>query len=184
RKDRIGGYSKGMQQRFGIAQALLGDPRLLVLDEPSLGLDPGGMVEVRETIRTIAQDDVTIFMSSHLLHEVQQVCGYVTIINKGRSLETGTLEEIASRLEEPPLIRVEVEDLTDKVMKAVRALPFVKDATLTDSQLDVTVDTEEDVRGEISRTVAKAGGTVLSTEVVGRSLEDTYMKLLRRSGAR
>jgi len=181
-KDKIGGYSKGMQQRFGIAQALLGDPQLLILDEPSLGLDPGGMVEVREMIRTIAQNDATVFMSSHLLHEAQQVCSRITIINHGRSLVTGTLEEIASQLQEPPTIRVEVESPTDKVTKAVRALSFAKDVSVADSRLDVTVDTQEDVRGEISRAVAKAGGTVLSTEVLGRSLEDTYLKLLRRSG--
>lgn len=181
-KDKIGGYSKGMQQRFGIAQALLGDPQLLILDEPSLGLDPGGMVEVREMIRTIAQNDVTVFMSSHLLHEAQQVCSRITIINHGRSLVTGTLEEMASQLQEPPTIRVQVESPTDKVTKAVRALSFAKDVSVADSRLDVTVDTQEDVRGEISRAVAKAGGTVLSTEVLGRSLEDTYLKLLRRSG--
>ena len=181
-KDKIGGYSKGMQQRFGIAQALLGDPQLLILDEPSLGLDPGGMVEVREMIRTIAQNDATVFMSSHLLHEAQQVCSRITIINHGRSLVTGTQEEIASQLQEPLTIRVEVESPTDKVTKAVRALSFAKDVSVADSRLDVTVDTQEDVRGEISRAVAKAGGTVLSTEVLGRSLEDTYLKLLRRSG--
>jgi ABC-2 type transport system ATP-binding protein len=93
-RDRIGKYSKGMQQRIGIAQALINEPELVILDEPSLGLDPVGMVEVREIVKEIAKEGTTVFLSSHLLHEVQQTCSEITIINRGISLASGTLEEI------------------------------------------------------------------------------------------
>lgn len=94
-KDLIGTYSKGMQQRLGMAQALIGDPELIVLDEPTLGLDPVGMVEVREFIKSIWKEGITVFLSSHLLHEVEQVCTHCTIINHGKALASGTLEEVS-----------------------------------------------------------------------------------------
>jgi len=81
-RDRIGKYSKGMQQRIGIAQALLNDPELVILDEPSIGLDPVGMVEVRDMVKEIVKGGQTVFFSSHLLAEVQQICDHVSIINK------------------------------------------------------------------------------------------------------
>ncbi len=84
-KDLIGKYSKGMQQRLGLAQALLNEPELVILDEPSLGLDPVGMVEVRELVKEIAKEGMTVFLSSHLLFEVEQICSHVTIIHKGVS---------------------------------------------------------------------------------------------------
>src|SRR5437016_14065969 len=96
-RDKIGKYSKGMQQRIGIAQALLSDPELVILDEPSIGLDPIGMVEVRDMVKGIVKGGQTVFFSSHLLAEVQQICDHVSIINNGNMLFTGTLDEIASK---------------------------------------------------------------------------------------
>ena len=87
--DLIGKYSKGMQQRIGIAQALLNSPELVVLDEPSIGLDPVGMVEVRELVKAISKEGMTVFVSSHLLFEVEQICSHVTIINRGASVGFG-----------------------------------------------------------------------------------------------
>src|SRR5216117_1258074 len=95
-RDRIGKYSKGMQQRIGIAQALLNDPELVILDEPSIGLDPVGMVEVRNMVKDIVRSGTTVFFLSHLLAEVQQVCDHVTVIHLGVMRYSGTLEGISS----------------------------------------------------------------------------------------
>jgi ABC-2 type transport system ATP-binding protein len=92
--DRVKGYSLGMRQRLGIAAALLKDPRLLILDEPSNGLDPAGMKEVRELIRELGTDGRTVFLSSHLLGEVQQVCDRVSIMSRGRCLVSGPVDEV------------------------------------------------------------------------------------------
>ncbi len=92
--DRVRGYSLGMRQRLGIAAALLKDPLLLVLDEPSNGLDPAGMKEVRELVRELGTDGRTVFLSSHLLGEVQQVCDRVSIMSRGRCLVSGPVEEV------------------------------------------------------------------------------------------
>lgn len=92
--DRVGGFSHGMKQRLGIAQALLHSPELIVLDEPTSGLDPRGMKDVRELIRDLGSAGTTVFLSSHLLHEVEQVCTRAVIINKGRVIVQGPVSEL------------------------------------------------------------------------------------------
>lgn len=96
--DRVKGYSLGMRQRLGIAAALLKEPRLLVLDEPSNGLDPAGMREIRQLLRRLGDEGVTVLVSSHLLNEVQQICDHVTIVNHGRLVTSGRVDDVlASR---------------------------------------------------------------------------------------
>jgi ABC-2 type transport system ATP-binding protein len=93
-KDRVGGYSHGMRQRLGIAGALLRDPKLLLLDEPATGLDPGGMRDMRELIKRLAADGITILLSSHILAEVEELCNRVAIIRTGRIIYEGRLDEL------------------------------------------------------------------------------------------
>src|SRR3989304_9404477 len=124
-RDRIAKYSKGMQQRIGIAQALLNSPDLVILDEPSIGLDPVGMVEVRELVKAISKEGMTVFVSSHLLFEVEQICTHVTIINKGSLLVSDTLQNVSSMLSGPAAILLEVAKLSSAVVEAVKSLPFV-----------------------------------------------------------
>jgi ABC-2 type transport system ATP-binding protein len=96
--DRVKGYSLGMRQRLGIAAALLKQPSLLILDEPSNGLDPAGMREVRQLLRSLGDSGVTVLLSSHLLGEVQQICDTVTIVNRGRVVTSGAVVDVlASR---------------------------------------------------------------------------------------
>src|SRR5213593_59681 len=122
-KDRIGHYSKGMQQRVGIAQALLNDPELVILDEPSIGLDPVGMVEVRDMVKGIVKTGKTVFFSSHLLGEVQQICDHVTVLNKGVSLFSGPLSEIGNKAVSRRLV-VEVEKTTDAISNYFKTLSY------------------------------------------------------------
>src|SRR6266566_1721557 len=93
-KDRVGGYSHGMRQRLGIAAALLRAPRLLLLDEPTTGLDPAGMRDMRELVRRLAREGITILLSSHLLHEVEELCNRVAIIRRGSIVYEGRLDEL------------------------------------------------------------------------------------------
>jgi ABC-2 type transport system ATP-binding protein len=95
--DRFKAYSQGMKQRLAIAAALLADPRIIILDEPTNGLDPAGMVEIRDLIRSLAQEGRTIFLSSHMLHEVEQVCQRVAILKEGRVLAQGAVDELLQR---------------------------------------------------------------------------------------
>jgi ABC-2 type transport system ATP-binding protein len=178
--DLIGKYSKGMQQRIGIAQALLGNPELVVLDEPSIGLDPVGMVEVRELVKAISKDGMTVFVSSHLLFEVEQICSHVTIINRGQALVSDTLENVSRMVSGPAMVQVEVFDLNDNVIVAVKQLATVKDVSRNGSMLNVTLTTREDVRAQVSKAITGAGGTIVGMNQKGHSLEDVFIQLINK----
>ncbi len=178
--DLIGKYSKGMQQRLGMAQALLNKPELVILDEPSLGLDPVGMVEVREIMKGISKEGVTVFLSSHLLHEVQQVCTHVTIINKGIALASGTLKEISAKVSGPVTIEAEVDKISKTVVEKVKELPFVTDVSEDGKKLLVQLKTRDDVRSQVSQAITAGGGIVISMNLKGESLEDVFMDLLAK----
>jgi len=178
--DLIGEYSKGMQQRLGMAQAMLGKPELVILDEPSLGLDPEGMVEVREIMKEMAKEGVTIFLSSHLLHEVQQVGTHITIINKGVAVASGTLKEISAKVTGPLTIDAEVDKLSKAVTEKVKELPFVTSVVEEGKRLSVEVKTRDDVRSEVSQAITAEGGIVISMNLKGDSLEDIFMDLLAK----
>jgi len=179
--DLIGKYSKGMQQRLGLAQALLNEPKLVVLDEPSLGLDPVGMVEVRDIMKELVNEGITIFLSSHLLHEVEQVCTHVTIINKGVVMASGTIKQISAKLTGSLAIEVEVDKLSESVIKNVKKLPVVKEITREGNMLRIDLKTRDDSRSEVSQAIAAAGGIVTSISLKGESLEDVFLKLLKKS---
>ena len=180
--DLIGKYSKGMQQRLGIAQALLSEPELVVLDEPSLGLDPVGMVEVRELIKKIAEEGVTVFLSSHLLHEVQQVCSHVTIIHKGVAVVSDTIQNVEHKMKGPASLQIEVAKLTNTVVENLNKLPFVSDVKIEGNKINITLATEEDVRPQVSETITNSGCIIIAMKMVGQSLEDVFVHLIGKAG--
>jgi len=180
--DLIGKYSKGMQQRLGIAQALLNDPQLVIMDEPSLGLDPVGMVEVRELIKNVAKGGMTVFLSSHLLFEVEQVCSYVTIINKGVALVSDTIENVSSKTKAPSVLLIEVTKLTPAIIGSLKKLSFIEDVKTENNKLTLMLNTGEDVRSQVSETITSSGGTIVSMNLTGHSLEDVFVQLIGKSG--
>jgi ABC-2 type transport system ATP-binding protein len=177
--DLIGKYSKGMQQRIGIAQALLNNPELVILDEPSIGLDPVGMVEVRELVKTISKEGMTVFLSSHLLFEVEQICDHVTIINKGSVLASDTLQNVSSKLG-PAMMHIELADLSNEVITAVKRLPFVSGTWKTDNTLLIQVNTYDDVRMQVSKEVTGAGGVIVGMSQKTSNLEDVFIQLVNK----
>jgi ABC-2 type transport system ATP-binding protein len=180
--DLIGKYSKGMQQRLGIAQALLSEPELVILDEPSLGLDPVGMVEVRELIKNVVKGGMTVFLSSHLLFEVQQVCSHVTIINKGVALVSDTTQNVEQKIKGPIVMQIEVTKLTQPIVENLKKLAFVTDVKTEGNRLEVFFETSDDVRPQVSETITDAGGTIVSMNVNKHSLEDVFVQLVGKAG--
>ena len=180
-KDRIGKYSKGMQQRIGIAQALISDPELVILDEPSIGLDPVGMVEVRNMVKDIVKSGTTVFFSSHLLAEVQQVCDHVSVIHLGVMRYSGTLEGISSSVMGRKKLVIELEKLVDGVLPALKTLKF---GTVESNMNTYTLhlDTREDMRAEVSRAVTGAGGVIIGMREEGGGLEDAFLSLVGKDG--
>ena len=179
-KDLIGKYSKGMQQRIGIAQALLNNPELVVLDEPSLGLDPVGMVEVREILKEVAKEGMTVFISSHLLFEVEQICSHVTIINRGASLVSDTLQNVSGMLAGPAILHVEVAKMSNTVVSAVKSLSFVSDVLQTSNTLRIQLTTREDVRAQVSQEITRSGGIIVDMSLKGSNLEDVFLQLITK----
>jgi ABC-type multidrug transport system ATPase subunit len=168
--DRWGTYSQGMKQRLGVAAALLKDPELLILDEPTNGLDPAGMAEMRDFIRSLGRGGRTVMLSSHLMGEVEQVTDRVGVIRAGSLVAEGTVEELRGRAG----LRVRAEPLADAA-RLIRALPDVDEVTSADGLLDVTVDTSR--APAINRLLVDAGIAVSELYAQQASLEHVFLEL-------
>jgi ABC-2 type transport system ATP-binding protein len=173
----IGNLSKGMRQRMGLAQALLHRPEVLILDEPTIGLDPGQVVEVRKLIRDIGKERTVLF-STHILTEAQHTCDRVLIINKGRIVAEDTPEKLQSRLlgAERVFLRVrgEMDDLP-KLIGKIKGIQSVE--TKDDSALEFQFAPGHDIRPEVAKTVVNAGYELLEMRPLGMSLEEIFLEL-------
>ncbi len=175
--DKVSGYSLGMKQRLGIAAALLSDPKLLLLDEPANGLDPAGIVAMRDMLRNLASTGKTVFVSSHLLGEVQQMVDMVGIIAAGRLVKEGTIDSL---LAGEGLVRARV--MPDQVPAAVEALSTLVERARIDTPADepgwLVVQIAADRAADVSRTLATASIYVAGLES-GNDLESLFLALTR-----
>ena len=170
-RDRVKSYSLGMKQRLGLAIALLNDPDLLILDEPANGLDPAGVVEMRDLLRALAAQGKTIFISSHVLSEVQQICGRVAIINLGELVKVATVEELIASHGE---FTVVVED-APAVLELVRRQDWGGAARIVDGALVCASPTG---RGcDLTRFLAGAGYRPDAIGERHQDLEDIFLSL-------
>jgi len=179
----IGTFSKGMRQRVGLAQALLHRPEVIILDEPTIGLDPAQVVEIREVIREIGKDRTVLF-STHILSEAQQICDRVLIINKGKIVAEDTPENLQSRVlgAERILLRVRGDsDGLDGIVKKVKGTRKV------DSKHDDAVEFEfaagQDVRPQVAKAVIQAGYELIEMRAIGMSLEEIFLELTDEKSA-
>jgi ABC-type multidrug transport system ATPase subunit len=167
---KFGTYSTGMKQRLGFAAALLKDPELLILDEPTNGLDPQGMAEMRKLIKDIGQGERTVLLSSHLLGEVEQICDRVGVISNGHLVKQSTVQELLG--EEGVLVRAQPLDRAEQMLAAM----FGNDAvTRQDGALHLKVKPERST--EINRELVSAGIGVSELRPFERSLEEVFFKL-------
>jgi ABC-2 type transport system ATP-binding protein len=180
---RIGKFSKGMKQRLAIAQAILHEPEILILDEPTSGLDPRGMVEVREIIKGLKKKDYTLFMSSHLLGEVQETCDSAALIERGKLLVYDDIENL-KKLTKTAKIEVTVLGSASKeTLSRVSALDCVREvAPVNDRTFVVTYDGPSEGRADLLIAVQGLGLRVESFSPVGLPLEMMYMDLVKESG--
>jgi len=179
---RIGKFSKGMKQRIAIAQAILHEPSIVILDEPTSGLDPRGMFEVREILMELKKQDYTVFMSSHLLNEVQDVCDEVALINRGKLLKSGPVQELISANDSRRLeIRVKqnlTDDARDRISKLenVSGLEPVGDGTVV-----LSLKGGDDAQIVLLKQILSMGLDVISFKESGVALENLYMSLIKES---
>jgi ABC-2 type transport system ATP-binding protein len=177
----IGKLSKGYRQRVGLAQAILHNPDVLVLDEPTAGLDPKQIIETRELIRGLGGDH-TVILSTHILPEVQLTCGRVVIIDEGRVVAEDSPENLTRRLKGAGTLRLEVRGDEAAVLETVRAVPGVLAAHVRgghDGALVVDVEAEagRDVRSDLAGAVVTNGHALLGLQQVGMSLEEIFLHL-------
>jgi ABC-2 type transport system ATP-binding protein len=170
-QDRVGEFSKGMQQRLGLGVALLGKPQMVFLDEPTSALDPVGRRDVREIIRKLKARGTTVFLNSHLLTEVEQVCDRVAIVDKGRVVATGTLDELLSG---KVGVRLRIHGLDAQAIRGLGSFGSLSESDGWLSIAGVLPDAVPDVVAEVVR----RGGRVYAVEPRHESLEDRFMDLL------
>lgn len=171
-KYRIGTYSKGMQQRIGIASSLLCDPELIFMDEPTSALDPIGRKEVREIILMLKGMGKTIFLNSHLLSEVEMVCSSAAFINKGRIINQGRLKDLtqgSTRLE------IQAEGLNGEVMEKIREID--SDAIFNGNRITMSVRDNDDIN-HIASLIIRSGGKLYELSPRGESLENIFMRVI------
>ncbi|HTM38537.1 MAG TPA: ABC transporter ATP-binding protein [Terriglobales bacterium] len=173
---KIGKFSRGMVQRLGLAQALLGDPELLVLDEPTSGLDPAGRKEVRDLILELKAQGKTVFLSSHLLSEVEQVCDRVIVIDHGRVVGTGTMQQM---LEQNNRVEIIVDRLSPELEHAIQE----HGASISREENRVRIHVEPEHKRQVAEAVWAAGGDVISLSPLRASLEEVFLKLVDTGGA-
>ena len=186
RSTLIGKLSKGFRQRVGIAQAILHEPQVLVLDEPTIGIDPIQVVETRRLIQELGHDQ-TVVLSSHILPEVSMICQRVLIIHEGNIVAEDTPANLAERLQGVDRLEVEIGGPVAEVTAALRKVTGVTGVTHRSVQnrdvYSIQAQHGEDLRDEISRAVISSGWSLLSMQTVGMSLEDIFLKLTTREEA-
>ena len=170
---KAGGFSKGMKQRLVLAMALAGSPELLILDEPSTGLDPNGAREMREIIRAERDRGATVFFSSHILEQVEAVCDRVGILRDGELVAVDTIDALRDALGTDARLVLTVESVTDDVLDAVTALPGVTDVH-ADSETRLTVTCAPETKTVVMHAVEAAGSTVVDFEIEETSLEEMF----------
>jgi ABC-2 type transport system ATP-binding protein len=170
--DKVGGYSHGMRQRLGIAAALLREPRLLLLDEPATGLDPGGMRDMRRLIRGLADQGITVLLSSHLMTEVEELCNRVAIVRRGRIVYEGSIAEL--KHEAGTTYRLHTTD-DERALAICSAQPGVRDVRMASD--GVRFSGEEAAVGALSRALVGAGALILALAPESASLEERFFSL-------
>jgi len=178
-KDKFKNYSLGMKQRLGIASTLLTDPALVILDEPTNGLDPAGQREIRAIIPRLADEGHSILLASHMLHEVEQVSDRVAIVRKGRLITEGNVDDLVRRggyIE----VRFEDADLT-AAMRAVRAVPGVEQVSEEDGRLIVVAP--ESLGASINRALAETGIYASAISPKHSTLEDLFLEMTEEQPA-
>jgi ABC-2 type transport system ATP-binding protein len=181
----IAHLSKGYRQRVGLAQALINNPSVLILDEPTIGLDPAQIIDIRRLIKDLREEH-TILLSSHILPEVAQICQRVLIISKGRIVATDTPSNLTRRLQKSAQVSVQVRGSASELALALEQLDGVESVGLAEdsqSRLLVETDRSRDLRPDIARFVVEKGMDLVELKLVDLSLEDIFMQLVTKESS-
>lgn len=177
----IGSLSKGYKQRVGIAQAMLGNPDVIILDEPTVGLDPSQIIEIRELIRKLGQSK-TVILSSHILAEISEVCDHIIIISRGKIVADNTLSELESRMSDESTLRLDVKGDRAGVLSVVEGFPAVRTTSVLYEKdgkmgLELKLPRSVDIRDDLFFAMAEKRYAVVNIEQITASLEEVFLSL-------
>lgn len=174
-------FSRGMQQKLGLIRALIHDPELLILDEPVSALDPKGVVEIRHLLLDQARQGRTIFISSHILSEVEQTADRIGILNKGKLIAEDSLDAIRRHLQPHVEMSIELEKPRPALAKHLEDLDFVYGASIENNLLNVKIGTEQDYRAPLSRYITHQGATIIGMATKEMSLEEAFVTITEQN---
>jgi len=180
RQKKIGKFSKGMRQRIALASALLHNPEILILDEPTSGLDPRGRSEIKQIIKSLKNDGKTIFMSSHLLPETQEICDKVALIDKGRLLHFDRMD-LLNNSENSTILIEFINAIEDNQLSIISKLNGVLDVKIESNGIVVEFDGGDEQKAELLKSIEDLGFKVTSFRTVDSKLESLYLKLVSDS---
>lgn len=176
---KIGKYSKGMVQRLSVALALINNPTVLIMDEPTIGMDPEATAHFRNLFMKLSKEGKTVFISSHLLDEVQRICTHVGMINKGKTVFDGPISAVLDAFTQKWVIEAELKNITKKIISSLQQLDFVENVKTDENKLLIELKEKKDLRGEISSEIFKHKGVLLSLNLRKITLEDAYLQALK-----
>jgi ABC-2 type transport system ATP-binding protein len=182
RNDKVATFSKGMKQKLAIARALVHKPPILLLDEPTAGLDPESAKEVRDLIKMLSRREKhTILLCTHHLEDAERLCSRVMIINRGKSVVVGSPDELRDRIARKPSVQIDLKKVDSKIVEAARAVSHVEqvDVDESGSSLRVVLDDVGEGTPAVVKGVVDAGGLVVGVHVLRPSLEEAYLKLIK-----
>jgi len=179
-KRKVGGFSRGMRQRLGLAQALLHEPKVLLLDEPISALDPGGRKDILDLIEALRGNTTTLF-STHILADVERVCDVIGIIAKGRLVVQDQRQNLLDRYTSP-LVEIEASNGLDAWLNRIQGQPFIENASFSDQTARLLVTDAESAPRELLASLAQEGLLVRRFEVVRPTLEDIFLRLTNDEG--
>ena len=170
--------SKGYRQRVGIAQALIHDPKIVILDEPTTGLDPNQRIEIKDLIKEIGKSK-TVILSSHVLSEVQATCSRILIINKGKIVADDTPERLENKNRSQSMINVEVDELRDNIIPRLKLIEGIREVEISGNRIKVTTTLEFDLRKDIAKIIVEENSGLLELTRQQANLEDVFIELTR-----
>ncbi len=177
RKRLIKNISRGYKQRVGIAQALIHNPDVLILDEPTIGLDPAQIIEIRQLIKSL-QGEHTIILSTHILAEVTQTCDGVVIINEGKLMASGSLEELSASIRKKEGVTIRLRRAGDEAAAGLRGIPGVEKVTRQDGEFAVEWSRGKDLREAIAKLAVEKDWGLLEMRPVAMNIEDLYLRVV------
>lgn len=172
--------SRGYKQRVGIAQSIIHEPKVIILDEPTVGLDPNQVVEIRELIKNLAEDK-TVLLSTHILSEAEALCKHIVIINKGKIVGKGTRDEMRDLLQELQMIRLKLDTVNDEIINCIKSIDMVKDVKLLeDNYLVIYSDKNSNAKNKILAMASEKSWGIDEIKSDNMSLEDIFKRLTEK----